>query len=132
MLKDIDQNEVAKYNHINGLHLLKESYKNNRFVVKLNRSQYRFLMYVGLIERGSTGAKNGMRYTLSMLGRKEMKALGVCVKDEPLRTCRVCGREANTVEELELFEFNNNSKYNRANRCRSCLDLYNMKGKRLE
>ena len=61
MLKDIDQNEVAKYNHINGLHLLKESYKNNRFVVKLNRSQYRFLMYVGLIERGSTGAKNGMR-----------------------------------------------------------------------
>jgi len=132
MLKDIDQNEVSKYNHINGLELLKESYKDNGFVIKLNRSQYRFLMYVGLIERGHTGIRNGMSYTLTKLGREEMRALGVCVKDEPLRTCRVCGREANTVEELELFEFNNNSKYNRANRCRECLTLYNMKGKRLE
>lgn len=39
---------------------------------------------------------------------------------EALRTCRECGLEAHTEEELELFTSNPKSKYKKANICKKC------------
>jgi hypothetical protein len=37
-----------------------------------------------------------------------------------LRTCNECGLEAHTEEDLELFTRNSQSKYGRANVCKTC------------
>ena len=39
---------------------------------------------------------------------------------ETLRRCKHCGLEANTIEDLELFKNNSQSKYGKQNLCREC------------
>jgi len=38
-----------------------------------------------------------------------------------LRKCNVCGLEANREEDLVMFKKDSNSKYGRANKCKSCM-----------
>ena len=134
MLKDIDQNEVAKYNHINALQLLKDTFKHNKIEANINKSQYRFLMSEGLIVRGTTGLRHGMVYLLTDLGVKELRELGVDVKPDPLRKCRRCGREAFTESDLEDFMLNWSGKHHRNNMCKVCEKNYqrDMRGMRIE
>lgn len=41
--------------------------------------------------------------------------------DKPLRKCRICGKEANTEADLELFvKDTRRAKYGRLNKCRKC------------
>jgi hypothetical protein len=39
---------------------------------------------------------------------------------DALRTCRGCGKEAHTLEELELFVTQKTGKHGRLNRCKEC------------
>jgi hypothetical protein len=39
---------------------------------------------------------------------------------EPLRTCRICGKTACSIQELELFSKDSHYNYGRENRCKRC------------
>jgi len=41
--------------------------------------------------------------------------------NSPLRKCRMCGKEANTIDELELFMKDKTHKHGRQNICKECL-----------
>ena len=46
---------------------------------------------------------------------------------DALRTCRDCGKQAHTEEELEFFIPDKNSKHGRKNLCRHCANKRNQK-----
>jgi len=48
-----------------------------------------------------------------------------------LRTCKKCGLEAHTHEDLEKFEVHTTSKYGHRNQCKECTNAYRSK-RRLE
>ena len=42
----------------------------------------------------------------------------------PLRTCTVCGKTANTIDDLKLFKKDPRYKYGRCTRCKACDGYY--------